>query len=64
MSIFYDAQDSANEAMACAQIEFDKLSLLYVIGCESDTAGDNMPLLCAAFDVSYEALQQFSPAPF
>ena len=64
MSIFYDAQESANEASAFAQIEYDKLSLLYSIGCESDTAGDNMPLLCAAFGVGHETLSNFSPVPF
>ena len=64
MSIFYDTQESANEAAATAQVEYDKLNLLYSIGCESGTAGDNMPLLCAALGVDYEALQQFSPLPF
>lgn len=61
----YDQQESADNAMACSQIEYDKLSLLYAIGCESSTASNNIKTLCAAMDVPYELLQTFAgkPAP-
>jgi len=60
----YDEFESTNEANATAQVDYDKLCLLYAIGCESDTAGNNMPTLCSMAGVDYEALKQFAPLTF
>lgn len=57
-----ELRESANEAMACAQVQYDKMTLLYAIGCESDTAGQYMPMLCSAMDVDYRQFVQFNPA--
>ncbi len=65
MSIHYDAQDSANEAMATAQIEYDRLcfeSALFdaVMTCTdaSDTRLDDyLPLICRANGLQYPPRQ-------
>jgi len=57
-----DFLESSSEAMSCAQIEYDKLCLLYAICSESDTAVQHMRTLCSAMDVPYSELLHFSPA--
>jgi hypothetical protein len=61
---FEDGTYLTDDGVASQQIENDKLTLLYAIGCESDTAGDNMLTLCSMADVDYGKLLDYAPEPF
>jgi len=70
--IYYDQQESANEAMACAQIEYDRLcfeSALFDALMTCTDAGDTrlddyLPLICRANGLQYPPRQLEQTLPF
>ena len=69
--IYYDQQESANEAMATAQVEYDRLcfeSALFDAAMTCTDAGDTrlddyLPLICRANGLQYPP-RQLESLPF